>query len=214
MSEYVLSFDVGIKNLGVSILEKKDGKFNIILCNVINIEDTNKCKDSACKKPACYFCFESIELKYTCCKKHMKDGFKMEKIKKKTTLELCKELVKKLDFLNEYDYQNVVIENQPSMINPIMKSIQCYLIMYYTLKNKNIILQSPMSKTFNEKFTGKSKYRDTKLHCLKICNNIFKDDKKFLQIKENNKKIDDICDSLCHGLYFLCSGKKIKISDE
>lgn len=77
MSEVVLGFDVGIKNLGYCLLDKKDNDFNIQDWNIINLtENGHVCSGimkskikgviKLCTTKAKFYCETDDEIKYYC----------------------------------------------------------------------------------------------------------------------------------------------------
>lgn len=109
----------------------------------------------------------------TFCGKHKKENmdsiieeYNFKKILKSTNIsymELCKqlysELIKRNDCISNVD--EIIIENQPSYINPIMKSISTLLYGFYVYNMmtkqtniKNIKYESPMNKLKLEEIHG------------------------------------------------------------
>jgi len=118
----------------------------------------------------------------------------------------------------------VVIENQPSMKNPKMKTIAMCLYNYYTIKgiiDKNITKSnidqvkfcSPSNrfKIFNKediqllsslKNTNKH-YTTTKQLSIKYCTELIKNDIKWKELLESKHKKDDYADSFLQGYCFI-----------
>lgn len=135
------------------------------------------------------------------------------KKKKQTTQEYCAELIRQLKYFETcgIDFSTVIIENQPSFKNPIVKSVQTMLMTVFISLGKDVILQSPSSKLFGMKF-DKKKYERNKLFSIKMLN-IVADKETMKEINKHNK-IDDICDACLIGLYYLVGGKRPKELDE
>ena len=122
----------------------------------------------------------------------------------------------------------VVIENQPSLKNPKMKSVAETLYSWFLIraffslekfKIKEIRYLSPSNKLkinndniqqklFEEKNLSK-RYQLTKKMAIIYTRDIIKDDELWLQFLNNNNKKDDLCDSFLQGLYFI--NNKLKI---
>jgi hypothetical protein len=194
MTVRILSFDIGIKNLGYAVLSIQDGddkRIGIHQVGSMNIEPKKTTK------------------------------------KDKASLEfLCEELYNQLsafhDALGPVDY--VLLENQPVMKNPIMKSIQMLLYGFYgylkhcsgdgsgwsscgirliratgklTLANE-LGVELPPTKS-------KSAYRKNKLLGIACGEHLVKTletDECVHVAMMDKKKRDDMCDSLCQGVYF------------
>ena len=207
----VLAIDCAIKNIGWSLVDKEDnGKFKVFRFGLINLDENPKCNHSLCKKPSFYLSMDSLDMHITCCKGHKEyfKEYKLRKIKESTTLDYAKNINSKFLMFDEMDFNTVIIENQPSLKNPTVKSIQNFISMYFISKNKKVILQNPLAKTFNKKFDGKNKYKDGKKYTQQICEKLI-DEETIKQINLNDK-VDDIMDSVIHAIYHLCEGKKPK----
>ena len=120
------------------------------------------------------------------------------------------------DFLN-VDY--VLIENQPSMKNPKMKSVSETLYSWFLIRGiidekkiKNIYYLSPsnkikvknddIDKEIKDIKDQSKKYKFTKNIGIIYTRDILKNDNKWLNFLNSNNKKDDLCDSYLQGLYF------------
>lgn len=158
----ILSFDVGIKNLAYCIIEvsDKDNKEHKILdWDIINCAETLlqgglKCcvckKGKLCGKPAVNrvktdgdkelgFC------KLKTCQKELNGtytGKQVKKYKQKTTKDLSLEDIGMEMYNQLHEKANlikvdeIVIENQPVLKNPTMKSVQMLLYSFFLLMKK------------------------------------------------------------------------------
>jgi hypothetical protein len=127
-------------------------------------------------------------------------------------------LDKNMAFL-DVDY--VLIENQPSMKNPKMKSVAETLFTWFMIRGlvdkpngilKKIYYLSPSNKikVKNDdidkelsKITNESlRYKFTKNIGIIYTKDILKNDTKWLDLLNESKKKDDLCDSFLQGLYF------------
>jgi len=131
---------------------------------------------------------------------------------------LCQTMYKKLDAIPEFNnVSKVFIENQPTFINPTMKTISAFLFSYFvnrTLREKtiytieNIIFCAPSNKikvagSSGEKIIKEAKeeitYAITKDIAVKCCNELIKDDKKALELFNSHEKKDDMADAFLQG---------------
>ena len=156
----VLSWDIGIKNLSYCILQKNiDNEIDInntnrtkhnhsiIKWEVINlypdeIKFKHKCNGITLKKNICGKNSQYINCDVYYCKKHKPENnlttlIKVSKNKKnKNTFEYALRIKQELDnrpFLCEVD--DVIIENQPALVNPIMKTVQTIIFSYFSFKH-------------------------------------------------------------------------------
>lgn len=198
----ILAFDPAIKNLAWTIVKKNSEKvIDVIDYGIINLIIQPKCQD--CEKESCFlkFNFDLMEFMY-CCDYHKEILHRPKKIKKKTTDEINDCLIEKLGGLfNDDAYDLVLIENQPSFLNPQAKSIQMILYTYFKLKNKKVILQNPNAKSYKKKFPKKNKYNETKQFSVDCVKAVI-DKKKFVDLTLLGK-IDDICDCINHTVAYL-----------
>ena len=174
----VLSFDIGIKNMALCLMDT-DTK-NILKWNLIDISSD----------------------------------------KKNDLNDMSKNLINAMDelVLNELDSQNifaVLIENQPVMKAPTMKSIQMILYTYFQVlaihesRDITITLVSAMKKNSFMKSKGydvKSKnYKSNKDNSMKYVEEYLNsnNDTHNLEILRSFKKKDDMCDALIQILCIL-----------
>lgn len=152
--------------------------------------------------------------------------------KKKNITKIAPILLSKMLIKNDLlDVDHVLIENQPCMKNPVMKSIQMILYTFYIMekiKNKRIIdihliSASNKLKVYNGPdivLTVKSSYTRRKKLAILHTNYFLKDNFIKLSYLNQHKKKDDLCDTYLQSLYFqkmmLCniskkSGNEIKL---
>ena len=218
----ILSFDVGIKNLSFCLLND-----DIIedwgILNICTDDICDHCsKDGKqCDKSAKFICDQ-----FKVCVAHKKlksySDKKFKKIPKKKNLMLDQgkcivdKLQKKEHFL---DVDLVVIENQPALKNPTMKSIQMMIYSYFLING----VCSPDSKVTNieminarnklKAYTGpkveceiKDKYKRTKFLGIEYCKHMIQEsnqEDKWIQLFTNSKKKDDLADAYLQGMYVL-----------
>jgi len=192
----ILSFDIGIKNLGYCILYKDltiNNEKNLIIhkWGVINIlEDNEKCKDI------------SLDEIGTRMYKRLHDEFLQENI------------------------TEVLLENQPVLKNPVMKSIQILIMGFFKYESiilgreiKLIKLINASNKLklgkkliqFNESediLKIKTKYNRNKKLAILYTNyflekELYSDYNKYNTLFNEHKKKDDLSDAFLQGLYYI-----------
>src|SRR5438477_356165 len=106
----ICSWDVGIKNLAYCIIEKKENsKLNIIKWDTIDLIDS-------------------------------KSEIKCIELTKKNIdpQHLCLMLINKLSVITELtNVDKILIENQPCLKNPTMKTVSCFLFAYNQMQAIN-----------------------------------------------------------------------------
>ena len=170
------------------------------------------------------------------CKQFTNKNNILKKISKpnasKAPIEIIKmKLITSLDnkINNFKDVEYVLIENQPSMKNPKMKSVAETLYSWFMirgiidkkLKNlSNIFYLSPSNKLkIDDKDLNKEidalkdkskKYKFTKQSAIIYTNKILNlnNEKKWIDFLNTQNKKDDLCDSYLQGLYFINNKNK------
>ena len=194
----VIGWDIGIKNLAYCVVEIKNEKFKILDWNIIDLRSENQ-----------------IEGKKKCAKISLKD--------------LSRSLYENLEankIFKKFDY--IIIENQPVLKNPTMKSIQMILYSYFAFKSlklkdfKDLILMNasnkmkvytkPIDPILTEKINKlKSKYSRNKklsiLHSQLILET--HSTETWLEFFNSNKKKDDLADAFLMCMYFGIKNKYI-----
>lgn len=200
----LIGWDIGIKNLSYCVIDydEKKSEYSIKDWNIIDLRSE-----------------EQKEKGKKCAKISLKD--------------LSRELYIKLETINyfkEFDY--VIIENQPVLKNPKMKSIQMILYSYFAFKSlkvtnfKDLLLMNASNKlkVYDKIIEGeeidkinklKSKYNRNKkisiLHTKLLIKDHEMNNKNWLGFFESNKKKDDLADSFLMILYYLKKNKLIKL---
>lgn len=195
----ILSFDIGIKNLSYCVMYK-DETYDSINKNNIKIVD-----------------WGIIQL--------IDDGVKCKGVPlDKITTTLYNKLH---NIFIDYDISKVLLENQPVLKNPVMKSIQMIIYGYFGYE-KNImgreIEEIRLINASNKLKLGKnlkdinnsedilnikSKYTRNKKLAIIYTNHFIKgrliveDYEKYNDIFNNHKKKDDLADAFLQGLYFI-----------
>ena len=144
-----------------------------------------------------------------------------KKCKECSIIDFSLSIVNKLDQIPALlQVDEVIIENQPSLRNPKMKTISSFLFMYFTLRGvsdnnstiKNITFISPCNKLkVNHDKTAEllnvnknQKYKMTKQLAIDYVRILLKDvHKEWLKQFESYKKKDDMADAFLQGYYYL-----------
>jgi hypothetical protein len=239
----ILSWDIGIINLSYCFLEKIDDKIIIKEWDIINLEEDvevvicyGKCKNgNNCSSKGIFL---SKDKKIGYCRTHLKtvenpDDYKeikKKKKKKEDLINISSKLIIELNnrFNNTLELDNVLLENQPSLKNPTMKSIQMIIYTYFLINGytvepqyiKHIQMISPMQKNKycdayckkNDniiKPTTKSSYNNSKKLAILVTqdilerDNVVDDSNNYLEFFKKCKKKDDLADSYLQGVKYL-----------
>ena len=140
---------------------------------------------------------------------------------------LCNNLDKYPDFHN-VDY--ILIENQPVLKNPTMKSIQIMIFSYFIMKNfvnndnnkiSDILLISAKNKLkvydgpdITDNYKLSNKYALTKKLAIEYCKYMINHDQEKLNFFLNHSKKDDLADSFLQGAYYLKSKPNLKKTEK
>ena len=216
----VLSFDIGIKNLCFCELNK-DSK--ILDWQIVNISNDKPCEHiikggKCCDKPGTFI----YEDKYICTSHSKNKQYgKVKKFnnKENSIFHVSQNFVKKLNDFNLFDRDitSVIVENQPSLKNPTMKSIQMIVYSYFLI---NGICNKESSITVLEMINARNKlkvykgepieckyketYKRNKFLAVKYTEKmIIDEDNNFIEQYSLSKKKDDLADSYLQGIYFI-----------
>ena len=224
----ILSFDVGIKNLAYCLIDSNDKIIDDWGILDVSIDDhcthCNSKTGKQCDKSAKFVCCDS-DLKLCSAHKNLKCYIKHKKKaipKSKNPLmrlgqNIVRELNKYPDFLK---VNTILIENQPALKNPTMKSIQMILYSYFLINGvtnidspiKDIEMINARNKLKAYKGDSieckiKDKYKRNKFLAIQYCNSMInnncKIDQKFRDKFESSKKKDDLSDCYLQGIYWL-----------
>jgi hypothetical protein len=281
-----LSWDVGVKNMAYSLLEKtENNKCKLLKCGILNLVDkrdlcqfelrTKKCcgkiarhkvlsdkmtEFNVCKAHCTKMKVEPVKLDiYKCtkcgekcyinicgkeewswCEKHenlskkVLTQFKAKKItgqncSQQPIQELVSELTKKLDEHKDFlDVSGVWIENQPSLINPSIKTIASALYTYFIIRGiidkienkiEFVKFASPLNKlkvakkttqdVLNQAKSAREYYNIEKGLSIIYVNALLEDNEKEIlnkAVEMNDNKGDDICDSFLQGFHHIFDG--------
>jgi len=142
------------------------------------------------------------------------------------TIDIKKLKVNMINLLDTYkdillDVDHVVIENQPSLKNPKMKSVAETLYAWFLLRGqidspspiKNLTYMCPSNKLkvnndntlciLKKSKNDTEKYKLTKQLGIIYCKQLLKNDDEHLLFLNNIKKKDDLCDAFLQGAYYI-----------
>ena len=122
-----------------------------------------------------------------------------------------------LKTLDLTDVKYVLVENQPALKNPTMKSVQMILYTFFVMegvmKESSSIEQIHMVNARNKlkvykgdpiKCNKKGKYAQNKYLSVEYTKKmIIDEDDKFKQLFETSKKKDDLADAYLQGIYWI-----------
>lgn len=152
----ILSFDIGIKNLAYCMVELKDDCHTILDWGVLDIMEIFLKKNIKCSvvrngKTCCADAIVSVKTdndhhigfcKKKTCQKAANATYSLKQLKKVriintksvNILDMSSELIRKLRTKPEFiDVDIVVLENQPVLKNPTMKSIQMIVYSFFLI---------------------------------------------------------------------------------
>jgi len=233
----IISFDVGIKNLAYCLIEFTDNTYTILEWDVIDIakrflEKNIKCsvmnKGNLCNNIAInYIEIDTKKIgfcKNKKCQALASSTYSANKLKKTkiinlkniSLLELTSELIYKLKSKSSLlNTDIVVIENQPVLKNPTMKSIQMVLYSYFLIYGittdnslNNIALFNAGRKLdiYNgpeiESNCKAGSYTERKKLSIEYTKCLLKDNSSQLSFFIKHKKKDDLADSYLQCLSY------------
>ena len=216
----LLSFDVGIKNLAYCQLDTNDK--SILDWGIINISIDPTCdhtnKGKCCDKTATKMIKDTG---FKLCTSHTKlKCYKDLKMKKTPKLDnplfhLGENIKKLFDEKSHFlDSEKVIIENQPALKNPTMKSIQMILFSYFLMKDEIIEIQMINARNKLKAYRGPKiqcditdKYKRNKFLAIKYCDIMIREndkiDKEYHNLYDTSKKKDDLSDAYLQGIYYI-----------
>jgi len=216
----ILSFDVGIKNLAYCQLDSEDK--SILDWGILNISVDPPCQHEI--KGKCCECSAKKMVKDTgfrLCNSHCKlKYYKDLKLKnmpklKNPMFDLGKSIIKTLDEKKNFlESEIVIIENQPALKNPTMKSVQMIVYSYFLMKENIKDIQMINARNKLKAYTGpkvecdiKETYKRNKYLAIQYTRYMLYQNPKisydYHKLFEESKKKDDLSDSYLQGLYFI-----------
>lgn len=219
----ILSFDVGICNISYAIISAELDVVAWRVCNLksgcVALRARGHEKRCACGRVATsYRCDVAHEEIYEC-KSHATTTSDAA-----TTSALKERLIDVLEGIDTTHVTHVVIENQPSLKNPTMKSIaetiycyflirardrrQSYEVCYVAATQKNK-LERYVAVEVERAFEKKKGYARSKAQVVEYCGAALEqlcgNGAKWSEWWEMHKKRDDLADSLVQGVVFIYS---------
>ena len=214
-----LSFDVGIKNLAYCVLSEEK---EIQQWGIINLNKNPICCSNL-RKPCCKQSSYVVKGKGDCedkyyCTAHSKKIKQKKKLNANYDLfELSKTLFTELEALDLSNVKYVLIENQPALKNPTMKSIQMFVYSFFMMKGvmeeSSFIEKIHMVNARNKLkvYKGeplpcpyKEKYKQNKYLSVKYTELMIKNEKdNFIQLFKESSKKDDLADAYLQGIYWI-----------
>jgi len=223
----ILSFDVGIKNLAYCLIDDED--FTIEDWGILNIsvdplcEHCNAKTGKQCDKSAKFICGNGLHLctAHKQLKCHKTTKMKLVPKHKNPILHLGSNMVQILDEKKNFlEVDTVLVENQPALKNPTMKTVQMILYTYF-LVNGVTNVDSPLNniEMINARnklkaYKGpaiecniKDRYKRTKFLAIQYCGAMIEEnqkiDQKYRDQFNESKKQDDLSDAYLQGIYWL-----------
>jgi hypothetical protein len=234
----ILSFDVGIKNLAYCLIESTDATesteatYTIDAWGILTISPEPVCSHQLpsrqCENTAKFLVGETH-----LCPSHRKlKSYREAKAKKipklpNSVFEHGKNIARRFDAHPEFlTVDAVLIENQPALKNPTMKSIQMMVYMYFLVKGVNLCqtdtTESLTIKTI-EMINARNKlkaykgppipcditdrYKKTKYLGVESCKRMIDENSaianKWRSLFTHSKKQDDLADAYLQGMYWL-----------
>ena len=214
-----LSFDIGIKNLAYCILTPEK---EIIKWDIINLNENPICEAhlrKKCEKQSSHFIKDKQtgETHYYCAS-HSKKHPKCKKLNTNYDIfQLSKTCIKKLSDIDLSSVKIVLLENQPALKNPTMKSIQMIVYSFFMMKGvldeSNPVSEIHMVNARNKLkvYKGtpiecniKEKYKRNKYLSVEYTRNMILSEKEcFQKLFSDSKKKDDLADSYLQGIYWI-----------
>lgn len=208
-------------NSDIFYCDKHVTQYNPIISNAVTTDTQHQCEYSGCDKK-CTHILDNVHY----CPKHLKkiqtqqiSNNKLRKIKlggcmKEPLYDLGRRMYDTLNNIPEILITDrIVIENQPSLTNPTMKSISILLFGYFIVMkhpcvefispSKKLKVNEQLTKSILSECTTKPlKYSTTKELGVKYSEELLKsfiDNTKWFELLHASKKKDDLCDAFLHA---------------
>jgi len=222
----ILSFDIGIKNLSYCLFDSDTDEILdwdlINLCSDVEFYCDRVLKNKKiCNKKAKYY----SEDEYFC-NRHKDSKSKEIKKEKKIPKDYAIDIKKQLDERKELsDIDIVLIENQPVLKNPVMKTIQVIVFSYFCFKitnNNNLDVLNVSARTkeklptldkewvntsyykdyISQTENTKDKYKIRKIICKEYAKYLLDEKPELQSFLMEHKKQDDLTDSFLMCVYY------------
>ena len=222
----ILSIDVGIKNLALSLIEGDDLDYVIKDWRVINLCGEKQICSQITKKGPCKNTAKFINGGATTCKRCLNKKhvvavdcvpIKETNAKDISLIDIGVAIKEKLEQYNTTfnlsALTKLLIENQISPIANRMKTIQGMIAQFFIMKNltsDNIEFVSATNKL--KPFIGQKKtsYKERKSLSISVTVDLIKDKILWYEFFKKHNKKDDLADCFLQGLWFLRNKKYIK----
>lgn len=229
----VFGSDIGCKNLAYCIFDIVDGKINIQSWDLVDLREcicNKKLRNGKkCNKTATYEYVNDDGVIIKVCNSHKCSNCKRIKFKDNDDLNVYAERMKEYFSKVNITCDKYGIENQPTMKNPKMKSIQMLLfsyLSYFKANNNPIELVHPkmklslidnITKDIIKSYPKNKQYKVTKKLGIIITHYILDNEvinkDQWINLFKDKTKQDDLCDAFLHA-YYVVYGKNSKIEDE
>jgi len=206
---YILSIDVGIKNLAHCLVNVENQSYKIILWDSINLSDgiQHICRQIT-KKKCCQIAKYSKDDNYYC-NKHSKNIVGCISIKNNNVSDIplpklgikLKEIYDTI--FKDYKIDKVIIENQISPLAGRMKTLQGMITQYFIGLNIEDIEYISAQNKLKEYITKTTTYSERKKISVEITKKIIKDSNNWSELFEKSKKKDDLGDTLLQAIYYM-----------
>lgn len=215
----VLSFDIGIKNLAYCILTPEK---HIVAWDIINLNENPICEThlrKKCEKQSSYYKVDKeTGIKHYYCSAHHKKHKGCKKLNANYDIfQLSKTCMRKLSDIDLSSVKIVLVENQPALKNPTMKSIQMIVYSFFMMKGvlneDNPVSEIHMINARNKlkvyhgpsiECNIKEKYKRNKFLSVEYTKHMILSEDEVFQTKFcNSKKKDDLADSYLQGIYWI-----------
>lgn len=230
----VFGSDIGCKNLAYCIFNIDNDIINIENWDLVDLRGCICCRKMRngknCNKTANYYYIDNENNIKKVCSSHKSSDCK--KIKYDENDDLNVYAIKLKEYFNQININcdKYGLENQPSLKNPKMKSIQMLLFSYlsYFKENNNEInlihpkmklsIADKLTKDIIKSFPKSKEYKITKelgiITTKYIINHQVNDKNKWLKLLNDKNKRDDLCDAFLHGYYLVYGKDYLKDNNE
>jgi len=215
----ILSIDVGIKNLALSLIEGDNLDYVIKDWRVINLCGEKQICSQITKKGSCKNIAKFINGGSTTCKRclNKKGVIKIECLPIKETnakdlslidigIAIKDKLEKYYEEFNLSNISKILIENQISPIANRMKTIQGMIAQFFIMKNftaDNIEFVSATNKLKSFVESKKTTYKERKTLSISVTLNLIKEQHNWYSFFKKHSKKDDLADCFLQGLWYL-----------
>lgn len=207
---FILSIDVGIKNLAHCLIEIESNSYKIILWDSINLcDDLLPLCECLCKKGTCTQIAKYTKNGINYCTKHSKsiDNPKPIANTNISDIPLPKIGVKLKENYNKifenYNIDKVIIENQISPLAARMKTLQGMITQYFIDKNIHDIEYISAINKLKEYTNKKLNYSERKKLGIQVTKDIIETHEEWKDIFIKSKKKDDLADTLLQVIHFI-----------